>query len=82
MEDPLVCMGDCLVEHSLLLLEAIAGNQQWFLDPEEVRAEWRIIDPLQQYLDDPKTPLAMYESGSAGPKEADDFIARFGERWL
>ncbi len=82
MEDPLVCMGDCLVEHSLLLLEAIAGNQQWFLDSEEVRACWRIIDPLQKYLDDPKTNLAMYASGTSGPSEADAFIAKFGERWL
>ncbi len=82
MEDPLVCMGDCLVEHSLLLLEAIAGNQQWFLDPEEVRSCWRIIDPLQRYLDDKKTPLSLYESGVVGPKEADNFIAKFGERWL
>ena len=82
MEDPLVCMGDCLVEHSLLLLEAIAGNQQWFLDPEEVRACWRITDPLQKYLDSKKTPLFTYESGSSGPKEADAFIGKFGERWL
>lgn len=83
MEDPLVCMGDCLVEHSLLLLEAINGNQQWFLDPEEVRTCWRLIDPVQKYLDDPKTPLALYESGSkGGPKEADDFIAKFGHTWL
>ncbi|MBP7114118.1 MAG: glucose-6-phosphate dehydrogenase [Candidatus Peribacteraceae bacterium] len=83
MEDPLVCMGDCLVEHSLLLLEAINGNQQWFLDSEEVRTCWRLIDPVQKYLDDPKTPLALYESGSkGGPKEADEFIAKFGHSWL
>ncbi len=82
MEDPLVCMGDCLVEHSLLLLEAINGNQQWFLDPEEVRTCWRIIDPLQAYLDNPKTPLSTYESGSKGPTEADAFIAKFSHSWF
>ncbi len=82
MEDPLVCMGDCLVEHSLLLLEAINGNQQWFLDPEEVRTCWRIIDPLQAYLDNAKTPLATYESGSKGPKEADAFIAKASHSWF
>jgi len=82
MEDPLVCMGDCLVEHSLLLLEAINGNQQWFLDPEEVRTCWRMIDPVQQYLDKQGTPLPIYESGSKGPKEADEFIAKFGHVWL
>ena len=82
MEDPLVCMGDCLVEHSLLLLEAVNGNQQWFLDPEEAKACWHLIDPLQAYFDKQSTPLALYASGSAGPKEADDFIARYGHKWL
>jgi glucose-6-phosphate 1-dehydrogenase len=82
MEDPLVCMGDCLVEHSLLLLEAINGSQEWFLDPEEVRTCWKIIDPLQQYLDKPKTPLYIYESGTAGPKEADEFIQKQGHEWF
>lgn len=82
MEDPLVCLGDCLVEHSLLLLEAINGNRQWFLDADEVRCCWRLIDPLQSYLDQPKTPLAFYASGSRGPAEADAFIARFGHAWF
>lgn len=82
MEDPLVCMGDCLVEHSLLILEAINGNQQWFLDAEEVRSCWRLIDPLQKYLDTKKTPLPIYASGSKGPMEADAFIAKFGHAWL
>lgn len=82
MEDPLVCMGDCLVEHSLLLLEAINGSQQWFLNPEEVRICWGLIDPLQKYLDHPETPLAIYESGSKGPKEADAFIGKFGHEWF
>ncbi len=82
MEDPLVCMGDCLVEHSLLLLEAINGDQKWFLDPDEVRACWHLIDPLQTYLDDPKTPLALYPSGSKGPAESDAFIGKFGHGWF
>ena len=82
LTDPLVCIGDCLPEHSLLLLEAIEGNQQWFLDPEEVRTSWRLIDPLQSYLDDPKTPLSLYPSGSSGPVEAERFIERFGEKWM
>ncbi len=82
MEDPLVCMGDCMVEHSLLLLEAINGNQQWFLDPTEVHACWNLIDPLQRYLDDPKTPLHAYASGTNGPDEADAFIKKHGFTWF
>jgi len=81
LEDPLVCVGDCLAEHGLLLLEAINGNQTWFLSPEEVRASWRIIDPLQLYLNDSATPLHSYEAGSVGPQAATDFIVQHGCVW-
>jgi len=81
LEDPLVCVGDCLVEHGLLLLEAINGNQTWFLDPDEVRASWRLIDPIQKHLDDPMTPLHSYDAGTPGPEEADRFIKQFGFSW-
>lgn len=82
MEDPLVCFGDCLPEHALLLLEAIHGKQQWFLTFNEVRAAWRLIDPLQTYLSKPETPLALYPAGSRGPKEADEWIARDDTAWF
>lgn len=82
MEDPLVCVGDCLPEHGLLLFEAIQGNKQWFLDFEEVRTAWRLIDPLQAHLDNPKTPLHFYEAGSRSPKEADEWIERDGIHWF
>lgn len=82
MSDPLVCMGDCLPEHSLLLLEAIAGKQQWFMTFDAVRVNWRLIDPVQQYLNDPKTPLSTYAAGTFGPQEAKDWVAKDGIDWL
>ncbi|MBI5156186.1 glucose-6-phosphate dehydrogenase [Candidatus Peregrinibacteria bacterium] len=82
MEDPLVCVGDCLPEHALLLLEAIHGNQQWFLTFDEVRTAWLLIDPLQSHLDDPKTPLLMYPAGSKGPKEMNEWIEKDGMKWF
>ncbi len=81
LEDPLVCMGDCLPEHGLLLLEAIHGRKHWFLGFEEVRTAWRLIDPVQSHLDKPSTPLHRYPAGSAGPEAADTWIARDGARW-
>ncbi len=81
MEDPLVCVGDCLVEHSLLLLEAINGNQQWFLEPEEIQASWSLIDPVQTYLSQSSTPLYRYKAGSENPIEADQLIEKDGFRW-
>jgi glucose-6-phosphate 1-dehydrogenase len=82
LEDPLVCFGDCLPEHGLLLLEAIRGKQQWFLSFDEVRHAWRLLDPVQTHLDDPKTPLYKYKSGTKGPKEADEWIGQDGIHWF
>lgn len=81
MEDPLVCVGDCLPEHAVLLLEAIHGQKEWFLTFEEVRMAWRLIDPLQSHLDKPETPLFTYPAGSR-PKEADDWMALDGNAWF
>ena len=82
LEDPLVCVGDCLPEHSLLLLEAIHGKRQWFLTFEGVQFAWRLLDPLQSHLDKESTPLYSYEAGSNGPKEMDGWIAKDGIQWL
>jgi glucose-6-phosphate 1-dehydrogenase len=82
MNDPLVCVGDCLPEHGLLLLEAIMGKQQWFLSFEEVRAAWQIIDPLQQHLDKKTTKLHLYTSGSNGPEISDTWMEKQGVKWF
>jgi glucose-6-phosphate 1-dehydrogenase len=82
MEDPLVCVGDCLPEHAVLLLEAIHGTKDWFLSFEEIRTAWRLIDPLQVHLDKPTTPLALYPAGSSRPKQADEWIALDDLQWF
>lgn len=82
LEDPLVCFGDCLPEHGLLLLEAIRGKQQWFLSFEEVRHAWRLLDPVQKHLDDPGTPLHMYPAGTTGPEETNEWINKDGIHWF
>ena len=43
---------------------------------------WTFISPiLDAWEQDTTTPLALYEPGSDGPKEADDLIRREGRRW-
>lgn len=81
LEDPLVCMGDCLPEHGLLLLEAIHGKQTWFLSFDEVRTAWRMTDPLQHHLEQTSTPLHLYPAGTNGPEEAEAWLEREGARW-
>ena len=82
LEDPLVCIGDCLPEHGLLLLEAIHGKQTWFLTFDEVRTSWRLIDPIQHHLEKETTPLFTYPAGSTGPEEADMWLGKDGVKWM
>jgi len=82
LEDPLVCVGDCLPEHSLMILEAIHGKRQWFLQFPGVQAAWRLIDPIQAHLEKEDTPLYKYKAGSQGPKEAEEWIANDGVEWI
>lgn len=82
LEDPLVCMGDCLPEHGLLLLEAIHGKQTWFLTPDEVRAAWRIVDPLQHHLEKEDTTLHLYPAGGNGPQEAVEWATKEDVKWV
>lgn len=82
LEDPLVCFGDCLPEHALLLLETIHGQQEWFPTFEEICAAWQLIDPLQSHLDHPQTPLHLYLAGSDGPTEAEEWMKKDGVKWF
>ncbi|MDD3896449.1 MAG: glucose-6-phosphate dehydrogenase [Candidatus Peribacteraceae bacterium] len=82
LSDPLVCVGDCLPEHGLLILEAIHGVRQWFPSFEEVHTAWRLIDPIQSHLAKADTPLYPYAAGSRGPEEMDEWIARDSLPWL
>jgi glucose-6-phosphate 1-dehydrogenase len=83
LSDPLVCVGDCLPEHGLLLLEAIHGVRDWFLTPQEVETAWRLVDPVQAYLDHPDTPLFPYAAGTTGPSEAEAWMrAQDPSGWL
>ncbi|GAB4435835.1 MAG: glucose-6-phosphate dehydrogenase [Anaerolineae bacterium] len=65
-----------------LLLDALNGDASLFTRSDEIEIAWKLIDPViaaSESSDAP--PLAIYEPGSAGPQEADDFIARDGRMW-
>jgi glucose-6-phosphate 1-dehydrogenase len=66
-------------EYAKLLLDALAGNQTWFVSSREVRASWQFVDPilrvwargipkLRPYTDEP--PVPPVTARTAAPAKA------------
>ena len=66
-----------------LLLDAMAGDATLFARRDEVEDAWSFCDHIEHAWHQHATPppLAFYPSGSWGPKEADDLLARDGRAW-
>ncbi len=64
---PIYCSGDCLDEHSRLILEAIKGEKMLFLEFPEIYAAWKVIDQVTKYFEKNNAPLKIYKPGSNGP---------------
>ncbi len=66
-----------------LLLDVTAGDQTLFPHINEVEESWRFIDKILEGWEKFPTPkFPNYESGSWGPKEADELIEKDGRSWL
>jgi glucose-6-phosphate 1-dehydrogenase len=67
-----------------LLQDAINGDASLFMRADELDKAWEIMDPLVAAVEDPAGSIAPaeYPVGSAGPRTADDFLARTGRTWI
>jgi glucose-6-phosphate 1-dehydrogenase len=61
-----------------LLFDALRGDQTFFVDAQEVEAQWRFTDPLIAK----RNKLFSYQQGSWGPKEVNQAIEKDGRKWL
>ena len=61
-----------------LLLDAINGNQQFFVRRDELRAAWKCVDDLLERIDNGELTPILYPQGSRGPPEADHLAERYG----
>jgi len=68
--------------YETLLEDCIEGDSTLFTRHDWVESAWALMDPIIQVwsLSTPKS-FPNYEAGSWGPKEADDFMQRDGQRW-
>jgi glucose-6-phosphate 1-dehydrogenase len=65
-----------------LLLDAMRGEATLFTRRDEVEEQWSYVDRvLEAWAADGKPPPPTYPSGSWGPEQAEDLLARDGRRW-
>jgi glucose-6-phosphate 1-dehydrogenase len=68
--------------YETLLFDAMAGDQTLFHRMDMVEAGWQIVAPiLETWKRDTSSPIATYEAGSWGPREADLLVGRDGRAW-
>ena len=63
-----------------LILDAMRGEATLFTRADEVEAQWAFIDPILEGWRSLDAPVANYEAGSWGPKEADAMLEP-GDSW-
>ncbi|MEA2221768.1 MAG: glucose-6-phosphate 1-dehydrogenase [Solirubrobacteraceae bacterium] len=57
-----------------LITDAMRGEATLFTRNDEVEAQWTICDPILKAWERMPGPLAQYEAGSQGPKEAEKLL--------
>jgi glucose-6-phosphate 1-dehydrogenase len=67
--------------YETLIYDAMYGDATLFQRADNIEDGWRVVQPLLDVWKTGKPPLAMYEAGSAGPKEADELLAQDGRKW-
>jgi glucose-6-phosphate 1-dehydrogenase len=63
-----------------LILDVLLGDANLFPRHQEVELSWTILDPVERFWDKHGKP-AQYASGTWGPAEADEMLARDGRSW-
>jgi glucose-6-phosphate 1-dehydrogenase len=64
-----------------LLADVIKGDSTLFTRWDEVDFSWRYVDNILKVWRQSSEGLPIYESGSWGPKESDELLARKGHKW-
>jgi glucose-6-phosphate 1-dehydrogenase len=68
------------VGYETLIYDVMIGDQTLFMRADMVEQSWRIVQPVLNAWATEKTDFPNYDSGSDGPKAADELLACDGER--
>jgi glucose-6-phosphate 1-dehydrogenase len=70
------------VGYETLLYDVMIGDQTLFMRADIVEQSWRIVQPvLDAWAKIGACDLPIYPSGTAGPREAAELLARDGRHW-
>ncbi len=64
-----------------LLLDCMLEDQTLFWRSDGIEASWSLVTPVLEKWEAEGCPLAFYESGSWGPREAEELLKRDGRQW-
>ncbi len=67
--------------YETLLEDIVNGDQTLFIREDESELAWEIVQPIIESWEKGEE-LYLYEPGSWGPKEAEEFIKRDGRSWI
>lgn len=68
--------------YATLLNDCLRGDATLFDRGDSVEAAWSLVDPILDVWSAAKSaPVPSYASGSWGPKESDQLLARDGREW-
>lgn len=67
--------------YETLLLDVMEGDATLFMRADEVEAQWRIIDPVIEYMQFRKPTPDFYEAGGMGPHAAYALLEGVGRSW-
>lgn len=74
--------GNLPEAYERLLLDTLQGDASLFARSDEIELSWQVVDPILQGWEQGTAPLAFYEPGSWGPREADELLAHDGAVWM
>ncbi|WCK52723.1 glucose-6-phosphate dehydrogenase [Aneurinibacillus sp. Ricciae_BoGa-3] len=75
------CSDQSPEAYESLLYDAATGDSTFFTRWDEVSIAWKFVDPIRRAWDQTKEEIPHYPSGTWGPDEAHQLLARDGKKW-
>jgi glucose-6-phosphate 1-dehydrogenase len=68
------------VGYETLIHDVITGDQTLFMRADMIEEAWRVVQPVLNAWAEKKAEFIEYDSGSDGPEQAAELLARDGGR--